>query len=85
LTLLTADERAGVAFVLALVAASKPGSDMLTKAATRIENAAKRGERVNADIDEDGNQLLELDAGEDDEEEVIYADSLCQPKHVGNT
>jgi len=44
LTLLTADERAGVVFVLALVAASKPGSDMLTKAATRIQNAAKRGE-----------------------------------------
>jgi len=36
LTLLTADERAGVAFVLALVAASKPGSDMLKKAAKRI-------------------------------------------------
>ena len=34
---------------------------MLTKAATRIENAAKRGERVNADIDDDGQQLLELD------------------------
>ena len=31
LTLLTADERAGVAFVLALVAASKPGSDILTR------------------------------------------------------
>jgi len=28
LPLLTADERAGVAFELALVAASKPGSDM---------------------------------------------------------
>jgi len=36
LTLLTADERAGVAFVLALVAASKPGSDMPTKTATKI-------------------------------------------------
>ena len=36
LTLVTADERAGVAYVLALVAASKPGSDMLTKAAARI-------------------------------------------------
>jgi len=31
LSLLTADERAEVAFVLALVAASKPGSDMLKK------------------------------------------------------
>jgi len=39
LTLLTADERAGIAFVLALVAASKPGADMLKKAATWIENA----------------------------------------------
>jgi len=36
LSLLTADERAGVAFVLALVAASKPGSTMLKKAANRI-------------------------------------------------
>ena len=82
LTLLTVDERARVAFVLAWVAASKPGSDMLTKIATRIENAAKRGERVNADIDDDGQQLLELDAVEDDEEEAICADSLCQPKNM---
>ena len=82
LTLLTADERAGVAFVLALVAASKPGSDMLTKAATRIENAAIRGEKVNADIDDDDVQLVALDAGDDDEEEVTYADSLCQPKNM---
>jgi len=45
----------GAAFVLAMVAASKP-SDMLDpKAATQIENAAKRGERVNAEIDDDGN------------------------------
>jgi len=36
LNLITADERAGVAFVLALVAASKPGSKMLRKAADRI-------------------------------------------------
>jgi len=28
---LTADERAGVAFVLAMVTASKPGSDLLKK------------------------------------------------------
>ncbi len=82
MTLLTAEERAGVAFVLAFGSSIKTGSDMLTKAATRIEHAAKRGERVNADIDEDGNQLLELDAGEDDEEEVIYADNLCQPNNM---
>ncbi len=36
---LTADERAGVAFVLVLVAASKPGSTMLKKAANRIKKA----------------------------------------------
>ena len=39
----------------------------------------KRGERINADMDDDGNQLEELDIG-DDGEEVIYAESLCQPK-----
>jgi len=80
--LLTANEIAGVAFVLSLVAASKHGSDMLTKASTRIENAAKRGERVNAVIDDDGNQLEELDVGDGGEEEVIYADSLYQPKNM---
>lgn len=82
LTLLTADERAGVAFVLALVAASKPGSDLLAKAAARIESAAKRGEKVNAEMDDDGNLLEEIDIGEDDEEEIVVADSLCQPKNM---
>jgi len=67
---------------LALVAASKLGLNVLTLAARRIENAARRGEIVNADIDDDGNQLLELDAREDDKEEVIFADSLCQPKNM---
>jgi len=38
LTLLTANERAGVAFVLALVAASKRGSDMLKK----LQNKSKK-------------------------------------------
>jgi len=70
------------AFVLALVAASKPGSDMLAKAATWIENAAKRGERVNAEIDEDGNLLEEIDIGDDGEEDVVFADSLCKPKNM---
>ncbi len=50
--LLTADERAGVAFVLVLVAASKPGSDLLTKAATRIENAIQNKQKVNVELDE---------------------------------
>jgi len=82
LALLTADERTGVAFVLALVAASKPGSDLLTKAAARIESAAKRGEKVNAEMDDDENLLDEIDIGEDDEEEIVVADSLCQPKNM---
>jgi len=51
--LLTADERAGVAFVLALVAASKPGSEMLRKASTRIDNARQKQQKVNAEMDED--------------------------------
>jgi len=50
--LLTADIRAGVAFVLALVATSKPGSDLLTKAATRIENAIQNKQKVNVELDE---------------------------------
>jgi len=74
LTVLAADERGGVAFILTLVAASKSGSDMLTKAATRIKDTEKRVERVNAENDDDGNQLEEL-----------YADSFVNQKHVGNT
>jgi len=41
LTLLTADERAGVAFLLALVAASKRGSDMLTKLQNKFKKQGK--------------------------------------------
>ena len=41
LTYLTADERAGVAFVLALVAASKPGSDMLKKLQKQLKKTGK--------------------------------------------
>ncbi len=52
LTLLTADERSGVAFVLVLVAISKPGSDMLNKASKRIENAVKRGLKLNVEVDD---------------------------------
>ena len=50
LSLLTADERAGVAFVLALVAASKPGSDLFKKAAIRIEKAIERKQKVNLEV-----------------------------------
>jgi len=52
--LLTTDERAGVAFVLALVAAPKPGSDLLIKSATRIENASENKQKVNVELDENG-------------------------------
>jgi len=79
LSLLTADERAGVAFVLALVAASKPGSDMLKKASKRIKKARKRGQKVNAEIDENGNPILGVDDEGEDDNEVVYAESLCKP------
>jgi len=46
LTLLTADEREGVAFVLALVAASKPGSDMLKKAAKKNLKSKEKGSKI---------------------------------------
>jgi len=79
LTLLTADERVGVAFVLALVAASKPGSAMLKKAAKRIEKASKNSQRVNAEMDENGNPILVQEEGDEAEEDhVIYAERLCQ-------
>jgi len=82
LTLLTADERAGVAFVIALVAASRPGANMLKKAAKRIKRARKRGQKVNAELDENGNVIVD---GEDDgggDSEVIYADTLCEPENM---
>jgi len=81
LTLLTADERAGVAFVLALVAASKPGADMLKKAATRIENAIKCGLRANIELDEEDNEDVS-EIGEVDDDEIVVVDSLCKPKNM---
>jgi len=82
LSLLTADERAGVAFVIALVAASKPGSTMLKKAAKRIKRARKRGEKVNAEVDENGNAIIDGNDDEGEDTEVIYADTLCQPENM---
>jgi len=82
LTLLTADERAGIAFVLALVAASKPGSEMLKKAAERIKNARLRGLKVNAELDENGNPIVNVDDDGLDGEEVVYAESLCEPEKM---
>jgi len=76
---LTADERAGVAFVLALVAALKPGSDMLKKASRRIKKARKRGQKVNAEVDGNGNPILVLDDEGEDDNDIVYAESLCKP------
>jgi len=79
LTLLTADERSGVAFVLVLVAISKPGSDMLNKASKRIENAWKKGQEVNAEVDENGKPIVNVADEEESEEEIVVAESLCEP------
>jgi len=79
LTLLTADERSGVAFVLVLVAISKPGSDMLNKASRRIENAWKKGQKVNAEVDENGKPIVNVADEEESEEEIVVAESLCEP------
>jgi len=50
--LLTADERVGVALVLALVAASEPGSDLLNKTSCRIEKATQNMLQVSVAMDE---------------------------------
>jgi len=84
LTLVTADERAGVVFVLALVAASKPGSDMLTKAAARIERAHAKKQKVNLEVDENGDAIIDLECEEEENEEVVYTESLCQPQNMLN-
>jgi len=55
---------------LDLVAASKPGPDLLTKAATRIKKARKK-QRVDVDMDKSG--ILTVNS--DDEDEDI--DDLC--------
>ncbi len=81
LTLVTADERAEVAFVLALVAASKPGSDMLTKAAVRIEKAHEK-KKVNLEVDENGDAIIDLECEEDENDDVVYTESLCQPQNM---
>jgi len=44
--LLTADERAGAAFVVALVAVSRPGVTMLKKAAKRSKRARKEDRKL---------------------------------------
>jgi len=80
LSLLTADERAGVAFVLALVAASKPGSDLFKKAATRIEKAIKKKKKVNLEVDEDGNVIEDSNNKSEDNSEVVYSEIFFSQK-----
>jgi len=58
LTLLTAEERAGVPFILALLAASRPGATMLKKW-QKIKRSRKRGQKVNAELDENGNAIVD--------------------------
>ncbi len=76
---MTADARAGVAFVIALVTASRPGATMLKKAAKIIKRARKRGQKVNVELDENGNAIVDGDDEDGRESEVIYADILCEP------
>jgi len=75
LTLLIVDERSGVAFVLILVAISKPGSDMLYKTSQRIENAWKRGQTVNVKVDDFGNTITNDDDEDGSEDEDVIAES----------
>jgi len=81
LSLLTADERIGVTYVIALVGASKPGN-VLKKAAKRIKRARIRGEKVNEEVDENGNAIIDGDDDEVEVTEVFYADTLCEPENM---
>jgi len=52
---------------------------MLKKASRRIKRARKRGQKVNAEVDGNGDPILVFDDENDDEEEIVYAESLCKP------
>ena len=65
--------------LLVLVAISKPGSDMLYKASQRIQNAVKRGLKLNVEVDEAGNAFGNVGDDGDTEEDIVIADSLCEP------
>jgi len=71
-----------VAFVLALVAASKPGSDLFTKAATRIEKAVLNKQKVNVELDENGVALVDSEEEGIDMDDYVYTESLCSPKKM---
>jgi len=52
---------------------------MLKKASRRIKRARKRGQKVNAEVDGNGDPILVLDDESEDEDEIVYAESLCKP------
>jgi len=55
---------------------------MLKKAAERIKNARLRGLKVNAELDENGNPIVNVDDDGLDGEEVVYAKSVCEPEKM---
>jgi len=52
---------------------------LLTKAATRIENALQNKQKVNFELDEKGVAIVNSEEG-DDIEDFVYTESLCSPK-----
>ena len=64
------------------MAASKPGSDLLKKAATRIEKAIERKQKVIHEVDEDGNVIEDSGNESENNSEVVYTESFCQPEII---
>jgi len=54
---------------------------MLTKAAVRIENATKHGLRANIELEEEIKEDVQ-ELGEVEDDEFVFADSLCKPKNM---
>jgi len=52
---------------------------MLYKAFKGIENAWKRGQKVNVELDESGNLIVNAGDKDESEAEIIIAKSLCEP------
>jgi len=67
---------------LALVAASKPGADLFKKAATRIEKAIERKQKVNLEVDEDGNVIEDSENESEDSSDVVYSESFFHPEII---
>jgi len=85
LSLITADERVGVAFVLLLVASSKPGAELLKKVSVRIERNKQKGlamnaEESNADDVDQGDLFIETD--QENPYDAPPTDRLCDPNSI---